>query len=195
MQRLLDAGADKGSVNSAAFRDPELVQRGAQAHGSQFVVAAIDARRVQRHDARRVAQDAAQFPAVPAHVRLDADSQFEAYVRGGRTATGIDAVRWARYMAECGAGEILLTSMDADGTRAGYDIELTRAVADGVPVPVIASGGVGELDHFVQGSRDGHADACLAASVFHFGQLTVAQVKAACRAADLPMRPAQPGRR
>lgn len=195
MRRLLDAGADKGSVNSAAFRDPELVQRGAQAHGSQFVVAAIDARRVTDYDPARVARDVGHFPALPEHVCLTAESRFEAYVRGGRTATGVDAVRWARYMAEQGAGEILLTSMDADGTKAGYDLELTRAVADAVPVPVIASGGVGALEHFVAGFRDAHADACLAASVFHFGQLTVGQVKDACRAAGIAMRPAEAGHR
>jgi len=164
IRRLLLAGADKVSINSAAVARPEFVSEAAEKVGSQAVVVAIDARRV------------------------GAD-RFEVFTHGGRRATGIDAVAWAVEMARRGAGEILLTSMDRDGTRQGFDCALTRAVADAVPVPVIASGGVGALQHFVEGVRDGHASALLAASVFHFGLFTIADAKATLAAAGLPVRP------
>jgi len=153
IRRLLLAGADKVSINSAAVTRPEFVSEAAEKVGSQAVVVAIDARRV------------------------GAD-RFEVFTHGGRRATGLDAVEWAREMARRGAGEILLTSMDRDGTRQGFDCALTRAVSDAVPVPVIASGGVGALEHLSEGIRVGGADAVLAASIFHYGEFTVAQAKA-----------------
>ena len=164
IRRLLLAGADKVSINSAAVARPEFVSEAAEKVGSQAVVVAIDARRV-------------------------GPDRFEVFTHGGRRATGIDAVAWAVEMARRGAGEILLTSMDRDGTRQGFDCALTRAVADAVPVPVIASGGVGALQHFVEGVRDGHASALLAASVFHFGIFSIADAKAHLAAAGLPVRP------
>ena len=164
VRRLLLAGADKVSINTAAVARPELVSEAAEKIGSQAVVVAIDARRA-------------------------AAGRFEVFTHGGRRATGLDAVEWAREMARRGAGEILLTSMDRDGTRQGFDCELTRAVSDAVPVPVIASGGVGEVEHFVAGVREGHASALLAASVFHFGVFSIAAVKARLAAAGIPVRP------
>lgn len=164
VRRLLLAGADKVSINTAAVARPEFVSEAAEKVGSQAVVVAIDARRA-------------------------GPGRFEVFTHGGRRATGLDAVEWAREMARRGAGEILLTSMDRDGTRQGFDCELTRAVSDAVPVPVIASGGVGALDHFVEGVRDGHASALLAASVFHFGLFSIAEVKARLAAAGIPVRP------
>jgi len=162
---MLNAGADKVSINTAAVTHPELVRRAADHFGAQCIVVAIDAKRVAGTDGR-----------------------WEVYTHGGRRATGLDAVAWARKMAEYGAGEILLTSMDRDGTRDGFDLGLTRAVADAVPVPVIASGGVGNLDHLVAGVRDGHADAVLAASIFHFGQHTVGEAKQRMAAAGIEVR-------
>ncbi|OZI41771.1 imidazole glycerol phosphate synthase subunit HisF [Bordetella genomosp. 4] len=156
VQRLLNAGADKISINSAAVANPELVRAAASYHGSQCIVVAIDARRVS----------AAGEPA-----------RWEVFTHGGRKPTGLDAVQWARQMAAYGAGEILLTSMDRDGTKSGFDIELTRAVSDAVPVPVIASGGVGSLQHLADGVTAGRASAVLAASIFHFGQHTVRECK------------------
>lgn len=164
IRKLLVAGADKASINTAAVARPEFVREAAEKFGSQCVTVAIDAKRA-------------------------ASGRFEVVTHGGRTATGLDAVDWARRMADYGAGEILLTSMDRDGTKIGYDLALTRAIADAVPVPVIASGGVGTLDHFVQGVREGHAAALLAASVFHFGTFTIAQVKERLAKAGLPVRP------
>ena len=160
VRRLLNAGADKVSFNSAAVAQPQVIADAAARYGSQCIVAAIDAKR------RQVGADAAgQAPG------------WEVYTHGGRRATGLDAVQWARRMAELGAGEILLTSMDRDGTRSGFDLALTRAVSDAVPVPVIASGGVGALEHLSEGIRIGGADAVLAASIFHYGEFTVAQAK------------------
>ena len=159
---LLLAGADKIAVNSAAVARPELVAEIAQKMGSQCVVASVDARKA-------------------AH-------GWEIFTHGGRQATGIDAVAHAVRLAALGAGELLVTSMDGDGTRGGYDLELTRTIADAVSVPVIASGGVGTLDHLVAGVTQGHASAVLAASIFHFGQHTIAQAHAALRAAGLPAR-------
>ena len=168
IRRLLLAGADKVSINTAAVKDPELVRRAGEKFGSQCIVVAVDAKRVEDEDGK---------------------TRFEVFTHGGREPTGLEAVAWARRMAELGAGEILLTSMDRDGTKIGFDIELTRAIADAVSIPVIASGGVGTLDHLVEGIRDGHASAVLAASIFHFGQETVAGAKAHMAAAGLPVRP------
>jgi imidazole glycerol-phosphate synthase subunit HisF len=159
---LLLAGADKVAVNSAAVSRPEVVADIAARMGSQCVVASVDARK--------------------------AGSGWEVFTHGGRRATGIDAVAHAVRLAELGAGELLVTSMDGDGTRAGYDLALTRAIADAVSVPVIASGGVGSLDHLVDGVREGHASAVLAASIFHFGAHSIAEAHAALRAAGLPAR-------
>ncbi len=163
IRKLLLAGADKVSINTAAVENPELVTRAAEAFGAQCIVVAIDAKRTP-------------------------PGGFEVHTHGGRTPTGLDAIEWARRMAGSGAGEILLTSMDRDGTRRGFDLELTRAVADAVPVPVVASGGVGVLDHLVEGVRDGHASAVLAASIFHFGEHSIAEAKAHMKAAGIPVR-------
>jgi imidazole glycerol-phosphate synthase subunit HisF len=151
VRRLLNAGADKVSINTAAVQNPQLVADAAGRYGAQCIVVAIDARR--------------------------AGAGWEVFTHGGRRATGLDAVEWARKMQGLGAGEILLTSMDRDGTRAGFDLDLTRAVADAVDVPVIASGGVGALEHLADGVVQGRADAVLAASIFHFGEFTVGQAK------------------
>lgn len=163
VRKLLLAGADKISLNTAAVAHPELVSEAARKFGRQCIVVAIDARRV-------------------------GGNRFEVFTHGGRKGTGIDAVAWAERMAEAGAGEILLTSMDRDGTRDGFDIALTRAVSDRVGVPVIASGGVGTLDHLVEGVREGGASAVLAASIFHFGTYTIREAKAHMKAAGIPIR-------
>jgi cyclase len=163
VRKLLLAGADKISINTSAVTRPELVAEAAEKFGSQCIVVAIDAKQT-------------------------AAGRWEVFTHGGRTPTGLDAVDWARRMASLGAGEILLTSMDRDGTRAGFDIALTRAVASAVPIPVIASGGVGTLEHLAAGIRDGHASAVLAASIFHFGLFTIAQAKAHLKAAGIPIR-------
>ena len=165
IRRMIAAGADKVSVNSAAVKDPTLITQAATAFGTQAIIVAIDA--------KQVAGNA---------------NKWEVYLAGGRTPTGIDAVEWAREAAKRGAGEILLTSMDRDGTRDGFDCALTRAVARAVDIPVIASGGVGNLEHFAEGIIDGEADAVLAASVFHFGELTIRQVKEYMRAQGIPVR-------
>ncbi|MFO0208832.1 MAG: imidazole glycerol phosphate synthase subunit HisF [Betaproteobacteria bacterium] len=167
VRRLLNAGADKISINTAAVQSPAMVMEAAARFGSQCIVVAIDAR-------RRSADDPAQG--------------WEVYTHGGRRPTGLDAIEWARRVSELGAGEILLTSMDRDGTRAGFDLELTRAVADAVPVPVIASGGVGTLQHLAEGITAGGADAVLAASIFHYGQFTVRQAKEYLAAQGIAMR-------
>ena len=155
VRRLLNAGADKVSFNSAAVADPKVIRDASAKYGAQCIVVAIDAKRHTAGDAR-----------------------WDVYTHGGRRNTGLDAVAWARRMAEMGAGEILLTSMDRDGTRIGFDLELTRAVADAVSVPVIASGGVGSLEHLSEGIRIGGADAVLAASIFHYGEFSVRDAKA-----------------
>ena len=163
IRKLLLAGADKVSINTAAVVEPELVRRAAAKFGSQCITVAVDAKRVRA-------------------------GRWEVFTHGGRDATGLDAVAWARRMAEMGAGEILLTSMDRDGSRAGYDLDLTRAVVEAVPVPVIASGGVGNLDHLADGIQQGGADAVLAASIFHYGEYTVAQAKAHMAQRGIPVR-------
>ncbi len=168
MRRLLLAGADKVSINSAAVRNPHLITEGAERFGSQCIVLAIDAKRVSR-------------PGEP--------PRWEVYISGGREPTGLDAVEWAVRGVELGAGEILLTSIDADGTLAGYDVELTRAVADAVPVPVIASGGAGTMEHFADVFTRGRADAALAASLFHDGKLTIPELKAYLAERGIPVRP------
>ena len=167
IKALLRAGADKVSINSAAVSDPELVRRAAERFGSQCIVVAIDAKRVSA---------AGEAP------------RWEVFTHGGRRGTGLDAVAWARRVAALGAGEILLTSMDRDGTRDGFDLELTRAVSDAVAVPVIASGGVGGLQHLVDGVQKGGADAVLAASIFHFGEYSVAEAKAFMAARGIEVR-------
>jgi cyclase len=169
VRALLLAGADKVAINTAAVMTPALVHEAAAKFGSQCIVVAIDARK----------SESPEFP-----------SGYEVYIHGGRDPVGLDALAWTRRMAEAGAGEILLTSMDRDGTKQGYDLALTRMIADAVPVPVIASGGVGTLRHLVEGIRDGHASAVLAASIFHFGEYSIAEAKAALGAAGVPVRPA-----
>ena len=163
MRRLLLAGTDKCSINSAAVARPEFVREAAEKYGDQCIVVAIDARQA-------------------------APGKWEVFTHGGRKGTGLDAVDWARRMTELGAGEILLTSMDRDGTKSGFDLELTRAVSDAVPVPVVASGGVGTLDHLVEGVTRGGASAVLAASIFHFGEFTIAQAKERLTQAGVPIR-------
>ena len=163
IRKLLLAGADKVSINTAAVHRPEVVREGAEKFGSQCIVVAIDAKQT-------------------------APDRFEIFTHGGRQGTGIDAVAWARRMAELGAGEILLTSMDRDGTRSGFNLPLTRAVADAVGIPVIASGGVGTLQHLAEGVLDGHATGVLAASIFHFGEFTIRQAKDHMAAAGIAVR-------
>ena len=164
IRKLLLTGADKVSINSAAVKRPELVREAAEKFGTQCIVVAID-------------------------VKKTGSNNWEIFTHGGRNATGIDAVNWAQRMADFGAGEILLTSMDRDGTKSGFDIALTRAVADSITIPVIASGGVGSMDHLVEGVRDGHATAVLAASIFHFGAFTIAEVKEYMASAGIAVRP------
>src|SRR5215218_10334693 len=167
IRRLLLAGADKVSINTAAVKDPRFVREAAEKFGDQCIVVAIDAKRVpQAGDGER----------------------WEIFTHGGRNGTGIDAVAFAQEVASLGAGELLVTSMDRDGTKAGYDLALVRSIADSVPAPVIASGGVGTLDHLVDGVREGHASAVLAASIFHFGEYSIAQAKAHMAHAGLAMR-------
>ncbi|MHB1143083.1 MAG: imidazole glycerol phosphate synthase subunit HisF [Sulfuricaulis sp.] len=163
VRRMLNAGADKVAINTAAVSRPEFVKEASDHFGSQCIVVAIDAKQV-------------------------GPDKWEVFTHGGRQATGLDALAWARKMTEYGAGEILLTSMDRDGTRDGFDLALTRAVCDAVSIPVIASGGVGNLDHLVAGITQGHADAVLAASIFHFGEYTVAQAKQRMAQAGIEVR-------
>ena len=164
VRRLLNAGADKVSFNSAAVANPQVIRDASAKYGAQCIVVAIDAK------------------------RRSGDDGWEVYVHGGRRNTGLDAVDWARRMAAAGAGEILLTSMDRDGTRSGFDLELTRAVSDALDIPVIASGGVGTLEHLADGIQRGGADAVLAASIFHYGEFTIGQAKALMAARGIPVR-------
>jgi len=170
VRRLLNAGADKTSFNSAALANPQVIRDASDKYGAQCIVVAIDAKRRHGDDL------AARGPG------------WDVYSHGGRKNMGLDAVAWARQMAEFGAGEILLTSMDRDGTKIGFDLELTRAVSDAVPVPVIASGGVGALQHLAEGIQIGGADAVLAASIFHYGEFTVGQAKAMLAQHGIPVR-------
>jgi imidazole glycerol-phosphate synthase subunit HisF len=177
VRRLLNAGADKTSFNSAAIANPQVIADASAKYGAQCIVVAIDAKKRSAEDAKR----------------LNADGQpvgegWDVYSHGGRKNTGLDAVQWACTMAQMGAGEILLTSMDRDGTKSGFDLALTRAVSDAVSVPVIASGGVGNLDHLADGVQQGGADAVLAASIFHYGEYTVQQAKALMHARGIPVR-------
>jgi cyclase len=168
VRKLLEAGADKVSINTAAVKERDFVRRAAEKFGAQCIVVAIDAKRVAAGKQR--------------------GQRFEIFTHGGREPTGIEAVSYASEVVALGAGEILLTSMDRDGTKRGFDLELTRAVADAVTVPVIASGGVGTLEHLVEGVRDGHASAVLAASIFHYGECTIGEAKRFMAAAGLPVR-------
>ena len=170
VRRLLNAGADKTSFNSAAIANPEVINQASDKYGAQCIVVAIDAK-------RRTGADL-----------LARGEGWDVYSHGGRHNTGLDALAWARQMADYGAGEILLTSMDRDGTKAGFDLELTRAVSDAVPVPVIASGGVGTLAHLAEGIQSGRADAVLAASIFHYGEYTVGQAKHYIAERGIPVR-------
>jgi imidazole glycerol-phosphate synthase subunit HisF len=164
IRKLLQAGADKVSINTAAVHNPEFVRDAAEKFGSQCIVVSIDAKSV-------------------------GEDKFEIFTHGGRNATGLDAIDWAMRMTSFGAGEILLTSMDRDGTGLGFNLPLTRAISDAVQVPVIASGGVGTLEHMVEGIRDGHASAVLAASIFHFGTFTIEETKAYMARSKIPVRP------
>ncbi|MFO7542614.1 MAG: imidazole glycerol phosphate synthase subunit HisF [Thiobacillus sp.] len=162
IQRLLNAGADKVSINTSAVNNPQLVKDAADRYGSQCIVVAIDAKRVGNH--------------------------WEVFTHGGRTATGLDAIEWARKMETFGAGELLLTSMDRDGTKSGFDLDLTRAISDAVDIPIIASGGVGTLQHLVDGVREGRADAVLAASIFHFSEHAIHDAKLFMRDKGIEVR-------
>ena len=177
VRRLLNAGADKTSFNSAAIANPQVIRDASEKYGAQCIVVAIDAKRRSAQDEQRVGANG-----------LALGPGWDVFSHGGRQNVGLDAVAWATQMAAYGAGEILLTSMDRDGTKSGFDLELTRAVSDAVPVPVIASGGVGNLDHLADGIQTGGADAVLAASIFHYGEYTVQQAKQRMRERGIPVR-------
>lgn len=167
VRRMLNAGADKVSINTAAIFNPEFVKQASDLFGSQCIVVAIDAKKVSQ---------------------VGEPNRWEIFTHGGRKATGIDAIEWAQRMEQYGAGELLITSMDRDGTKIGFDLELTRSIADAVKIPIIASGGVGELQHLVEGVTQGHAQAVLAASIFHFGQHTIAEAKQAMQNQGIEVR-------
>ncbi len=181
VRRMLKAGADKVGMNTAAVNNPELVKQGAASFGNQCIVVAIDAKRVSSSEEGPVLEDAG--------LALDDSSKWQVYTHGGRTPVGLDAVKWAFRAVELGAGEILLTSMDEDGQLSGYDLDLTRAISEALPVPVIASGGAGELEHLYQALDQGKADAVLAASIFHFGTFTIDQAKEYLKGKGVPVRP------
>jgi cyclase len=196
VRRLLNAGADKVSINTSAVQNPQLVADASGRYGAQCIVVAIDAKRVDpRGDAKRVDPGAHANHAEPnagaesgGMGQTGIEPRWEVYTHGGRKPTGLDVVAWARKMQALGAGEILLTSMDRDGTRSGFDLALTRAVAEAVDVPVIASGGVGNLEHLAAGILEGKADAVLAASIFHYGEYSVRQAKELMRSMGIEMR-------
>jgi cyclase len=179
VRRLLNAGADKTSFNSAAIANPDVIAEASAKYGAQCIVVAIDAKRRSAEDAKRLANDGSG---------VEIGAGWDVYSHGGRKNTGLDVVTWAKAMAERGAGEILLTSMDKDGTKSGFDLALTRAVSDAISVPVIASGGVGNLDDLADGIIQGGADAVLAASIFHYGEYTVAQAKQRMAQRGIPVR-------
>ncbi len=184
VRTMLNAGADKVSINTAAVENPRLVADAAAQFGSQCIVVGMDAKRV---DSRSTQPDAS----VPTEIAFDADTQWEIRTHTGKDGgrpTGIDAVKWARHVAFLGAGEVVLNSIDADGTKAGYDLDITRAISDGVSIPVIASGGAGNVEHMCEVVTRGHADAALAASIFHYGEFTIAQAKEHMRGQGVPVR-------
>lgn len=190
MRALLNAGADKVSINTIAVTDPNVISEGARRFGSQCIVVAIDARHRRRGTRVNLAEAhplCLSWDIRP--VALDDTSEWEVYVHGGRTPTGIDALKWARHVEQLGAGELLVTSMDTDGTKAGYDIPLLAAITAAVSIPVIASGGAGTLEHFYDALTTGGADAALAASLFHFRELSIAEVKTYLAQRGVPVRP------
>lgn len=191
IRNLLNAGADKVSINTAAVNDPEFVKRAAERFGSQCIVVAIDAKRVQKPEVeklRRWEVENAQPLNLLASQPHDSVISWEVFTHGGRKTTGLDAIEWAKKMEGFGAGEILLTSMDRDGTKDGYDIELTKALSEAVGIPVIASGGVGNPEHIYQGLTVGKADAALAASIFHYKEYSIRQVKNYLRERGMEIR-------
>ncbi len=193
IRQLLLAGADKVSINTEAVKRPEFVREAAEKFGSQCIVVAIDAKSSCGLRSGSAGSHEARDPVLTEIVHTisaprDEGAHFQVYTHGGRSPTGLDAVAWAKKMAGYGAGEILLTSMDRDGTKQGVNIPLTRAVADSVPIPVIASGGIGSLAHFSEAVKEGHASAVLAASVFHFGEFSIAEVKESMQAAGIAVR-------
>jgi cyclase len=188
IRRLLLAGADKVSINTAAVKRPEFVREASEKFGAQCIVVAIDAKSVVARSADRASHEPAERRPIASSAERAGDIKFEVFTHGGRNPTGLDAVEWAKRMESYGAGEILLTSMDRDGTKQGFNLPLTRAIADAVGIPVIASGGVGTLEHLVEGVKEGHASALLAASIFHYGTYTIAEAKEALQAAGIPVR-------
>jgi cyclase len=183
VRRMLEAGADKVSLNTAAVHNPQLVREASDFFGSQCIVVAMDYKAIDGEVIEREPINGDES------VRLDEDSRWEVYTHGGRNPTGIDALKWAKRVEGLGAGELLITSMDADGQKTGYDLEYTRACSESVRIPVIASGGVGTLEHLYDGVVEGKADAVLAASIFHFGSYSVAQAKDYLKGKGVPVRP------
>ena len=188
VRRMLEAGADKGSLNTAAVANPTLVAEASDFFGAQCIVVAIDAKRVAPGDERTPADGSVWAGDIAAEVALDAGSGWQVYVHGGRTPTGIDAVKWARKAAELGAGELLVTSMDTDGQQTGYDLELLRAISESATVPLIASGGAGSPAHLRDALAQGKADAVLAASIFHYGAHPIPEVKRYLADRGMPIR-------
>ncbi len=192
IRALLGVGADKVSINTAAAYNPNLIAEGAEKFGSQCIVVAIDARRVRENEDKKTTLEEhfknRGWETIWERIRLNKDSKFEVYTHGGRNPTGIDAVRWGKLVEELGAGEILLTSMDRDGTKMGYDLELTREISTSVKIPLIASGGAGNLEHLYEGFVEGKADAVLAASIFHYREYTIREAKEYLKNRGIPVR-------